>query len=56
MDHAAADLNRFELYAESLRKKDWDELRTERENRRIREKNLFSPKRSSDPVVPAASS
>ena len=34
----------FQRYAETLRKKDWDELREERELRRTREKNLFTHK------------
>ncbi len=40
----AADQTRFQRYAETLRKKDWDELREERELRRAREKQLFTHK------------
>lgn len=54
MDQAATDLNKFELYTESLRKKNWDELRTERENRRTRERNLFPSKKSPNLAAPAS--
>lgn len=39
-------LTKFERYAESLRGKDWDQLKEEREMRRSRERNLFGHKSS----------
>jgi len=37
-----ADLTRFQKYTESLRAKDWDDLRHERELRRARERSMFN--------------